>query len=340
MSSNIHESMNLPFLIYKYFGLTHLSISKNNKRQSCLISRKVDVAVNTIIVGLICVWVIIHWKLSIQQSVQEDSVLRLNFHSLTVVNTIGIVTILTSALTRSHRLIKIFHQVIRFDMKLHRTTKLRTLYRCKRSSLILLGRLPELVPFTMALTDAVGYFPVSTMITYSVFFLMSLCCSNLHCCFILECSRRAKFVNEYIEKLLFGSRTVACIETKLTPVVDVCYRLQNIRVEMCLLIDTVLDINKYFEVHLFLKISHLFICCLWSAYYIISDYGERCDLLYSLKTNSFLILWCLTCIIEFCADIYVYQRFLKEVSLDLSAEIRIMICTISSKKRSIFHKSS
>lgn len=94
---------------------------------------------------------------------------------------------------------------------------------------------------------------------------------------------------------------------------------------MCSLIDTVLDINKYFEVQLLIKTSLLFGNCLWSAYYIISDYGESPDLFSLLKTNAIVILWCLSCLTDFCIDIFLYQSLLKEVSFKLPNEIANII---------------
>lgn len=319
MSSDIYEALNLPFLIYKHFGMTHLSISKDNKGQKQLVSRKVDVAVNIVTVAAIIAWIFVYWRSCILYSVNHGPLLRLNLYTSMALNTAGIVAILASGLTRRQQMLKIFHQMSRFDRKLHRTTQLPTQYRSKRSSLILLGRSLQLLLYAIAVSISLSYFdfPVSSVLTYGVILVMVSSSSTFHCSFILECLRRAEFVNEYMEKLLFGNRTVACIEAKLTPVVDVCYRLENLRTEMCLLIDTVQDINKYFEVQLLVKTSHLFGNCLWTAYYTISDYGERSDLFSVLKTNLLTLLWCLSCLADFCTDIYFYQSLLKEVSLML-----------------------
>lgn len=217
MSSDIYQAMNLPFLIYKYFGMTHLSTSKDNKGQKQLVSRKVDVAVNAVTVGAIIAWLFVYWRFGILHSVQMDPLLRLNIYTSMVCNTTGIVSVLTSGLTRSQQLFKIFHQLNRFDKKLQKTTQCRTVYRSKRSGLILSRGSFQLVLFVIASLTSLSYiaFPISTILTYGVFVAMILSSSSFHCGFILECSRRAEFVNEYIEKLLFGSRTVACIETKL-----------------------------------------------------------------------------------------------------------------------------
>lgn len=113
--------------------------------------------------------------------------------------------------------------------------------------------------------------------------------------------------------MFFGNRFVACIEMKLTPVANVCYSLEDIKTELSALIDTVEDINRYFEIQLFVKAANMFQSVLWAAYYVIVSSGNNFDFLLSLQSEFSIINWSVICLVDFCIDIHVYRQLLAEV---------------------------
>lgn len=313
MPSDIYESLYTHFMVYKCQGLTSFTIDVTNKR---LISRKTHMLFQACVILFVTSWVIFRWLKGSNAS--EADLLNKLFHDTGRNFTMmGMCVLFTTALFCRWQLSKIFDQINTFDRRLSQALQKKLYYKKRPVKYIFV----RVVLFSvLVVVDALNLqrkiHDISLLIEYISYYLlyvMMLTSSSLYCCFILECQRRIKFANDYMEKMFFGNRFVVCIEMKLTPVANVCYSLEDIKTELSALIDTVEDINRYFEIQLFVKAANMFQGVLWAAYYFIVSSGKEFDFLLSLQSEYSITNWCFICIVDFCIDVYIYQRLLAEV---------------------------
>lgn len=315
MRSNIYKNIYIPFQLYKCIGMTSFSIEKNQH----FVSRRADLVIHALALLIVTAWNIVFWMKHLESTV-TDSLMKVCFRAFTAFTTVGMCVIIITGFIRKQQLQMIIHQIIKFDKRMFELSQMQPSCNNSNTKKILLVKLillVFLVAFNFSNVGATSYDVTQSWvdaINYCFFFSMLLISASLFCCLILECYRRVQFVNGYIEKLLFGNETIACIETKLTPIVNICYKLEDVKTELCCLIDAVEDINKYFEVQLFIKIANLFLNILWSTYYFIANSGEKFELLLSLRYEHFAIVWSLISIVDFCIEVNTYQRLLTEVS--------------------------
>lgn len=299
--------------------MTKLGIEKDKNGRKRLVSSKMDVAIHTLFVLIITTFIVFYWLKRFFDSSTIDSLVVLFFKTIMASTTSGMIIMVITGLVRNDQLKVIIQQITEFDKRILETVQLQRVYKRSYYNKILLSKLLLMVllvtpnaidtdlneHYALTLTDFVSYY---------VFFAMILISAAFYCCLILACWNRIKFINNYIEKLLFGTETVACIETKLTPVANVCYKLEDIKTELCCLIDTVEDINKYFEIQLSIKTASLFLSILWAAYYFIKNSEGKFEFVLFLRTEHFILVWSFISIVDFCIEVHTYQRFLAEVS--------------------------
>lgn len=306
-------------MLYKFHGMTHFTISKSSGGLKCLVSRKIDVVMQIVIMLFITLWNIYCWILRIDFN-DVDLLVTLFFHTITAFTVLAILILFITGLVNENRLPIIFYQINKFDMRLYCALKVKLVYKKYSKKIILIRLLSCLflvVIDGLALVNVQKYGSLSAteLLVYYYFSSLLSVSSILYCCLILECRMRIQFVNHYTENLFFGSRFVACIETKLTPIVNVWYRLEDIKTELNALIDTIENINRHFEMLLFVKIAHTFVSILWCAYYLIENSGEQFNLLLSLNSEFHILVWAVGCLLDLCIDIHVYKCLLSEVRL-------------------------
>lgn len=317
MQPNIYEEIYIPFQLFKFVGLTSFAIERNSEGCRRLVSRKVDIVIRALLVLFILVSNVIFWTGRLEPNIL-NSLHQLFFYTVAAFTSAGTIVMITTGLIQNQQLQLVINQINEFDTKIYQTSQMQFYYRKSNSNKITLVKLLLLLllmVFNSSNTDVgASTLTIADIITYYYFYFMLLVSASLYCCLILGCCNRIKFTNDYIEKLLFGNETVACIETKLTPVANICYKLEDVKTELCGLIDTVEDINRYFEVQMFIKTTNLFLNFLWSTYFFADSTGERFELPLSLRHNYFVLIWIFVGIVDFCIEVHIYQRLLAEVS--------------------------
>lgn len=318
--SNIYEEIYKPFQLYKYIEMTNFAIDKSGEGFTRLVSRKLDSVIQAMVLLLMSILCIVCWARRLKSDYM-DLFVTLFCNIITAFSTAGMGVMVVTGLVRNQRLETIVYQLIEFDKRISsETAQMQLFYRKTCSDRILLIKMLMIVvplaPNMWMNMNLKSYVTLKTvdLIIYYLFFIMILISSSLYCSLILQCYTRIKCANDYIQKLLLGTETIACIETKLTPVVNICYRLEDIKTELCGLIDIVEDINGYFEVQLFVQVGNLFLSVLWSAYYFIVSSGKTFELVLALRFEYMAIMWSVICIIDFYIEVYIYQRLLAEVS--------------------------
>lgn len=305
----IYKSFYIPFTLYKYHGLTSFSINKHKER---LISGKIDILIQGLIVLFVTAWIVLSWMALTK--LDEENVLQRLFHiSVIILTTVGVFILFTTAFFRKEKFYEIFHQIDKFDEKLRKLLQVELFYRKTSTKKYILFRL--LITFVLFVNDVTFALNLGMIGTQSMLFSMVTVCSSMYCTFIAECQRRVRFTNDYMEKMFHGNRFIACIEMKLTPMVNICYSLEDIKTELSVLIDTVDDINKYFEMQLFVKAVNMFLSLLWSSYYFIVNSGRNFDVILSLERDLRALFWPIMCVLDFCIDVHIYQSLLVEVSI-------------------------
>lgn len=321
MEQNIYTAMYVPFTIYKYHGMTNFTIIKKNDSCKHLISRKIDVVLQAGIIICFIVW-LFYWIIISRVFVinEKDVLVKLFSNTIVVFTTIGIIVFLITGLVRNQRLPIIFQQINQFDTTLSQALQTKLFYKNYSKKLLvfrlllwLAEILADILSLLNNLSEPYTQSAVAETLTYHLFFSLITVSSTLYCCFIVECQRRVNFANDYIKKMVFQNRFIACIETKLTPVVNAGYRLEDLKTELCALIDIIDYINRCFEVQLFVKVANVFISVLWPSYYFIDELGEEFDWLLALKTNVSFVVWVVVSILDFCIDVHIFQRLLAEV---------------------------
>lgn len=247
-----------------------------------------------------------------------DIVVTLFFNVVIPFSTTGIFILLASGLYGNQQLQIILHQISEFDRRLSQVLQITLHYKtpCKKIVLVRLLFWTTLVvidAMTALALQNLGPLSVSEYVPSFLLYFMVASGSSLYDCFIMECQKRVKFTNGYIEEMLFRSCFVRSIEMKLTPVVNVCYRLEDIKTELSMLIDVVENTNKYFVIQLCIKVVNLFIGFLWSAYYFLLNSGITFDVIHSVQFELYAVVWLLVCTADFCIDVRIYQRLLGEV---------------------------
>lgn len=302
MPSNIYEAVYIPFMLYKYHGMTNFTITKNQ-----LIKRKKDILIQALLILLITASIISCWLLRTDME-ESDLVVTLFFNMTIPYHTLGIFILIAKGLYNKPRLQQIFHQISEFDQKLSQALR----YKKPSYKKIVLIRL--LMWLVLTITDGMtavtlqefGPLSASEYCTYFLLCFMITTGLSLYDCFIMECQKRVKFANNHIK-----NGFVACIDGMQLS--SVGYNLEDIKTELSKLIDVVEDINRHFEVHICIKATNLFIGFLWSAYYIILNSGLTLDVILSIQSKVFAVVWTIVCIADFCIDVRIYQRLLEEV---------------------------
>lgn len=306
--------MYIPFLMYKCHGMTKFCITRNKT----MVSRKADVATQALIITFVIIWGICCWFLSINFN-QRDLLVRLFVETVTIFTTAAVSIFFVMGLISNQQLATVFYQINKFDKELLKTVEVKLFYKQFSKKIVFVR-----VPFWLLLflTNVAALFSfkkygavlsIFEFLIYYYFLSMSLTSSSLYCCLIMECQRRVKFTNDYLEKLFFGNRFIPCIEAKLTPVVNASYKMDEILTELSGLIDTVENINRYFEIQLFLKSINMFISVVWSAYSYIDEFNKNLDLIESLRVQYFMLVWAGISLADFCIDVHIYRGLLSEV---------------------------
>lgn len=320
MAPNVYESLYKHFMVYKCHGLTSFAIVATDKKRKRLVSRKIDIVLQTSVILLVTSWLIFCWVWG-KDAFEEDLLSKLFYDTIRTFTAIGMYVLFATGLVRKQQLPIIFHEINNFDERLAAALQVQLFYtkRPKRYIFVraLLWTIQIISDVINTQKEKHGLTSATEFLTYYIFFEMMTISSSMYCSLIWECRKRIKFANDYMEKIFFGNSFVACIETKLTPVANVCYSLEDIKTELSALIDTVEDINRYFQVQLFVKAANMFQSVLWASYYFIVNSGEKFDFLLSLQSEFYITNWSFICLVDFCIDIHTYQSLLAEVSKHL-----------------------
>lgn len=313
---SIYQEIYTPFMMYKYFGFTSFTIKNISGGCKRLVSRKIDILIQALIMLFITFWNIYCWVHSYTRFVETDLLFKLFVRTLAGLIIIGTFLLFFNGLRFKQHLPIIFAQINKLDTRLFQIMQGQIQHRKCSTKIILLTVRIVIWGLEILIDVSQNYFWTTTLTfaTYYIFYAMILVSSTMFCYLIIECQKRVKIINDYIEKLFFGSRFVACIETKLTPIVNIPYKLEDIKSELSVLIKIVENINRYFEIVLFVKTVYTFVSVLWSAFYFIEAYEKSLDLLLTLKSVYYMCSWSTFCVTNFCIDVYFYKRLLREVS--------------------------
>lgn len=302
------------YFLYRYSGLSSYCFIQQRKH------KRPKISVENVIVNILLIIIFIVLSYVVFAKCQNSgSDINSIFNNIQSAMTFMAAPILwIAAQKESKRVVNVFKAIDDVDKKFNLLTENEFCFIRNHSRsfwLIHIRRMifgaKVLIVFLFVLIYVNPFCFVSYWITYWV--IMNGGCMFLF--FINDCTQLLGLMSRFIQRLLAGNENVVCLETVITPKVDMCYKLEEIRLIYSNLSDIVTETNKIFQVSLLIKVIWTFFSALSGIYGIIQVQSSfsKVQLEISYALYGGVLLYSLMTVVDFVLDIYAYEALIDEV---------------------------
>lgn len=320
---DIYRDANEYFTPLRYLGLSIYSLPKPGQMQQLTIS-KINIII--VVVSLLTVALTLFGCNLYCISGRNNNVDSAFGMIIYIGLDLEIVGVVINAHLQSSRIDEIFKKFRSIDRKLLKLTDSKILIVNEQKFVKLIARVRCGLPVLIVVLDAVllykvidGEVPVKLILCLIIPHFTNIWRSqsaSLYTFFVNECTARVKYINSTIEIMLLLKQRIPCIETRIAPKANVCYKLEDAKHLMSIILDLVTEINKAFQFHLLIKIAHISAVLLLITYYAANRYyinrhiNVAKEFIYYLYYTGHGLVQ----ISDLLIDIWFYKELQKEVS--------------------------